>query len=91
MNLIKKPIVLFVFYRSIIPTVSAGKNGRIIFSGTPFPNKLKLLELYKTENPRWTRNKLPWDSVPGRDDKWLEAMQQSCGDYFKTEILLEYD
>ena len=79
------------FKYSVFPMLMSSQKNKIIFTGTPKPENSRLLELYNTENPKWTKNKLPWDSVPGRDQKWLDNMKKSSGKYFKSEILLEYD
>ena len=68
------------FFASVFPTISSGNTTKILFTSTP--NGLN--HFYKTcEGARENRNgyiyiEVPWQRVPGRDDKWkketLEGM-----------------
>ena len=74
------------FFASVYPTISSGKTTKILFTSTP--NGLN--NFYKTcEGAREGRNgyifiEVPWQKVPGRDDKWKEeTLQAMDGDYQK--------
>lgn len=62
------------FFASVFPTISSGNTTKILFTSTP--NGLN--HFYKTcEGAKEGRNgyifiEVPWQKVPGRDDKWKD-------------------
>tara|TARA_R110000796_G_scaffold187964_3_gene304913 strand:+ start:425 stop:2047 length:1623 start_codon:yes stop_codon:yes gene_type:complete len=62
------------FFASVFPTISSGNTTKILFTSTP----KGLNHFYKTcEGAREGRNgyifiEVPWQRVPGRDQKWKE-------------------
>jgi hypothetical protein len=62
------------FFASVFPTISSGNTTKILFTSTP--NGLN--HFYKTcEGAKEGRNgyiyiEVPWNRVPGRDEKWKE-------------------
>jgi hypothetical protein len=74
------------FFASVFPTISSGTTTKILFTSTP--NGLN--HFYKTcEGAKEGRNgyifiEVPWQRVPGRDDKWKdETLAAMDNDYQK--------
>ena len=73
------------FFASVFPTISSGNTTKILFTSTP--NGLN--HFYKTcEGARENRNgyiyiEVPWQRVPGRDDKWKKETLE--GMYFDMQ------
>lgn len=74
------------FFASVFPTISSGQTTKILFTSTP--NGLN--HFYKTcEGAKEGRNgyifiEVPWQKVPGRDDRWKdETLAAMDHDYQK--------
>ena len=97
------PNFLDPFYRSVYPTIAAGKNSRIIITSTPYGMN-KFYEIYnaalKGENSYYPL-KVDWWQVPGRDEAWkakeiadlgsLEDFNQEYGCQFLSSSRLLLD
>lgn len=83
------------FYSSVLPTISAGKNTKLIMTSTP----LGLNHFYKfwkdSEEGRnsFQRIYVPWYRVPGRDQAWADGELQKLGgdtEKFAQEYNVEF-
>lgn len=83
------------FSASVLPTISSGRNSRLMMSSTP--NGLNAFYSY-TEKAKKGENgfalyEVPWHEVPGRDEAWKQEMLDNLdGDEqrFKVEYELEF-
>lgn len=77
------------FYESTYPTISSGKESRIIMSTTPNGNRGMFYKLWKdSENQKnsYVNIKVPWHLVPGRDEAWKEeTIQNTSKEQFRQE------
>jgi hypothetical protein len=63
------------FYESTYPTISSGKESRVIVSSTPNGARGLFYKLWteSTNNiNKYVNHKVTWDMVPGRDNEWKE-------------------
>lgn len=62
------------FYRSVYPTISSGRNTKIVFTSTPrgINHYYKLWTDAINGNNSFVPIKVTWSDVPGRDLKWKE-------------------
>jgi hypothetical protein len=81
------------FFTSIYPTISSGKETKILIASTP----LGLNHYYKfwTEAVNKTNDFLPlfyeWWKMPGRDDAWAQEQERSLGAVkYRQEVLCEF-
>jgi hypothetical protein len=80
------------FFASVFPTISSGNTTKILFTSTP--NGLN--HFYKTcEGAKEGKNgyifiEVPWERVPGRDDKWKEETLQAM-DYDYQKFAQEFE
>jgi hypothetical protein len=80
------------FFASVFPTISSGNTTKILFTSTP--NGLN--HFYKTcEGAKEGRNgyifiEVPWQKVPGRDDKWKEETLAAM-DYDYQKFAQEFE
>jgi hypothetical protein len=67
------------FYTSVYPTLSSGKETKMLFTSTP--NSLNhFYEFWKgatTNTNNFNPIKATWEKVPGRDDEWKQATLES--------------
>lgn len=70
------------FFTSVFPTISSGKNTKVIVTSTP--NGLEMFyKLWKdSENKRnaFVRVESKWNELPGRDKKWMETQISIMGE-----------
>ncbi len=81
------------FFTSIYPTISSGKETKILMASTP----LGLNHYYKfwTEAVSGANDFVPlyysWDKMPGRDDAWFNEQKRALGEQkFRQEVLCEF-
>lgn len=81
------------FFTSIYPTISSGKQTKILIASTP----LGLNHYYKfwTEAESGANDFVPlyysWDKMPGRDDAWQKEQLRALGEQkFRQEVLCEF-
>lgn len=77
------------FYESTYPTVSSGKNSRVIITSTPNGARGLFYKLW-TESVSginmFVRKEVPWYLVPGRDEKWkAEQVANTSIEQFNQE------
>lgn len=63
------------FYESTYPTITSGKNSRVIMSSTPKGARGLFYKLYtdaENGNNEFKHTKVTWDKVPGRDEAWKQ-------------------
>lgn len=81
------------FFTSIFPTISSGKNTKILMSSTP--NGMNHFYKFWTDAENGLNGFIPvfypWTSVPGRDQAWLEDQERVLGDQkFRQEVLCDF-
>ena len=80
------------FSASILPTISSGETTQMLFSSTP--NGLNhfyyLYQGAKDGINGWAWVEVPWDKVPGRDEKWKEEALQALN-YDHQKFSQEYE
>jgi len=70
------------FFASVFPTISSGKTTKMLYTSTPngLNHFYKTCEGAKADTNGFEYVEVPWQRVPGRDDKWkketLAAMDQ---------------
>lgn len=74
--------------RDIIPAITKN-DSRLIISGTPVSNSSPLATKYK--RGEYSCNKILWNDVANRDDKWKTATQDSLGDDYEKIWEKEYE
>jgi hypothetical protein len=81
------------FFKSIVPTVSSGKETKITITSTP-----KGLNFFYTQwknsvegNNDFVRSEINWWDVPGRDGNWKKSIIDAFGEnYFRQEFNSEF-
>lgn len=70
-----EPHIVEEFWKSVYPTISSSKKSKIFICSTPNGTDNLFYKLYtgaaKGQNG-WTYDRVTWDQVPGRDQKWKE-------------------
>ncbi len=73
---------LDAFFESVYPTISSSKKAKMFAISTPNGKNNKFYHLYddavKGLNG-WHPEKVNWDEVPGRDEKWKELTMRTMG------------
>lgn len=82
------------FYESTYPTISSGRESRIIITSTPNGSRGLFHKLW-TESEQglnlFARMCVPWDKVPGRDLEWkLEQISNTSQEQFDQEHGLKF-
>ncbi|PHS22136.1 MAG: terminase [Robiginitomaculum sp.] len=90
------------FFASVFPTISAGKQTKILFTSTPngmnhFHKTCVSAQKKHTDTESWNGYEyveVPWQRVPGRDEEWrLETLQaldfdlEKFGQEFECEFM----
>lgn len=81
------------FYKSVYPTISSGKNSKIILSSTP--NGLNMfyrmwIQAQKKESA-YIPLEFHWSEVPGRDDAWkAQTISNTSAEQFRQEFECEF-
>lgn len=77
------------FYESTYPTVSSGKESRVIITSTPNGARGLFHKLWQESVEginKFARMEVPWYKVPGRDDKWKEEqISNTSAEQFNQE------
>ncbi|MDC3298449.1 terminase family protein [bacterium] len=63
------------FWKSVYPTISSSKKSKIFIASTPNGTDNLFHKLYTgaaNGTNGWMSDRVTWDQVPGRDDKWKE-------------------
>jgi len=70
------------FWRSVWPTISRSKFSKVLIASTPNGTENLFYKLYdgsqKGENG-FASMTIPWDQVPGRDEKWKQSQIKALG------------
>ena len=77
------------FYASVYPTITSGKDTRILFTSTPngMNHFYKFREEAKQGRNGFELIEIPWDKVPGRDEIWKsETLAGMNHDYERFEV-----
>jgi len=81
------------FWSSVIPTVSSGKNSKILVVSTPNGIGNKFYDIYSgAETGRlkqWKHERIDWWDVPGRDEAWKATQIELLGS--EEKFLEEYN
>ncbi len=79
------------FYASVLPTISAGKNTKLIFTTTPLGmnHAYKFWKDSEEGKNDFYRIFVPWYRVPGRDEAWREKTLADMG-YDHERFAQEY-
>lgn len=78
------------FFTSIFPTISSGKDTKILIASTPngMNHFYKFWVDAEEKRNGFVPVFFPWDSHPDRDHEWMEKQLQTLGDIkFRQEIL----
>jgi len=84
------------FFTSVYPTISSGKNSKVIVISTPnginhFAKIYFDAVNYKKTKSQFKHLKVTWDQVPGRTKKWAEDMKLQLGEEkFLQEQCVEF-
>lgn len=81
------------FFTSIYPTISSGKETKILIASTP--NGMNHYYKFWTEAESKTNDFVPvfyqWNRMPGRDEEWLKEQERALGPMkFRQEVLCEF-
>ena len=80
------------FFTSIYPTITSGKETKILIASTP--NGLNHFYKFWTEAESKANDFVPisytWDRMPGRDAVWLEEQRRALKGKFTQEVLCEF-
>jgi hypothetical protein len=81
------------FWSSVIPTVSSGKNSKILVVSTPNGVGNKFYEIYSGAESgnlkQWKSERIDWWDVPGRDEEWKATQIELIGS--EEKFLEEYN
>lgn len=79
-----------VFYKSVYPTISSGKNTKVVFTSTPngLNHYYKLWTDAINANNDFIPIKVTWKDVPGRDEAWK---QQTISNTSKEAFIQEHE
>jgi len=81
------------FFRSTFPTISSGKETKIVISSTPNGLNLfyKLFTDAQAKRNEFYPFQIEWHEVPGRDDKWKREQEEILGEHgFRQEYGNEF-
>ena len=71
------------FWSSVIPTISSGKNSKILVVSTPNGIGNKFYEIYSGAESgkltKWKSERIDWWDVPGRDEEWKQMQIELLG------------
>lgn len=73
---------LDAFFESVYPTISSSKKAKMFAISTPNGKNNKFYHLYDDAVRGlngWHPEKVNWDEVPGRDEKWKELTMRTMG------------
>ena len=81
------------FFKSTFPTISSGKETKIVISSTPNGLNLfyKLFTDAQTKRNEFFPFQIEWHQVPGRDEKWKKEQEEILGEHgFRQEYGNEF-
>ena len=81
------------FFSSVYPTISSGKNTKVIIVSTPHGMNMfyKLWTDAEEKRNTYIPIEVHWSEVPGRDDKWKkETIANTSEQQFQTEFECEF-
>jgi hypothetical protein len=86
-----EPHLVDEFWKSVYPIVSSSKKSKIFIASTANGTGNLFHSLYtgaEQERNGWACDKILWDEIPGRDDKWKEQTIATIGslDAFNQEF-----
>ena len=70
------------FWKSVYPIISSSKKSKIFVASTPNGSNNLFYNLYTdadNEKSNWKAEKILWDEIPGRDEKWKQDTIRSIG------------
>jgi hypothetical protein len=73
-----EPHLMDPFWSSVFPIVSSSKKAKVFMCSTPNGTGNLFYDIYKgsTENTNnWEHDKILWNEVPGRDEKWAKEIK----------------
>jgi hypothetical protein len=73
-----EPHLMDPFWSSVFPIVSSSKKAKVFMCSTPNGTGNLFYDIYKgsTENTNnWANDKILWNEVPGRDEKWAKEIK----------------
>jgi len=77
-----EPHLMSEFWKSVFPIISSSKKSKIFVCSTANGTDNLFYKLYdgaeKGENG-WMHDKILWNEVPGRDEKWAETTKKTLG------------
>ena len=68
-----EPHIVDEFWKSVYPTISSSKKSKIFIASTPNGTENLFYKLYTGAvqgTNGWVSDKVTWEQVPGRDEKW---------------------
>ncbi len=81
------------FFSSVYPTISSGKNTKVVIVSTPNGMNLFYKLWSDAENGRNSYNPIEvhWSEIPGRDEKWkVETISNTSQEQFNREFECEF-
>ena len=81
------------FFASVFPTISSGNTSKLLITSTPNGMNLfyKLWNDSENGSNDYARVDVHWSDVPGRDQKWADAMIRSTSmDQFRQEFECQF-
>ena len=81
------------FFSSVYPTISSGKNTKVIIISTPHGMNMfyKLWHDAERGKNEYTTTEVHWSQVPGRDDVWKEqTIANTSEEQFRVEFECEF-
>tara|TARA_R110000782_G_scaffold182637_1_gene272958 strand:- start:2027 stop:3649 length:1623 start_codon:yes stop_codon:yes gene_type:complete len=81
------------FFSSVYPTISSGKNTKVIIVSTPHGMNMfyKLWNDAEHKRNTYIPIEVHWSEVPGRDEKWKEeTIKNTSEQQFRTEFECEF-
>lgn len=79
------------FYESIYPTISSGKETKLILTSTPNGKRGIFYKLWSTPDNGFAKLKAIWSDNPTRDEKWKEATIAATSlEQFSQEFCCEF-
>jgi hypothetical protein len=87
-----EPHLINEFWASVIPSISSGKNSKVLMVSTPNGVGNKFYEMFSgAENgslKQWKSERVDWWHVPGRDEEWKQTQIELLGS--EEKFLQEY-
>lgn len=81
------------FFKSAVPSVSSGKETKIVITSTPkgFNYFYEIWNDSEKGKNDYIRSEIHWSDIPGRDEEWKKKILSSYGaEYFRQEFNSEF-